>query len=614
MTTGLAPAPVQAAGDLRAGSSSRLPGLDGMRGIAILAVLTFHLNSQWLSGGFLGVDIFFVISGFLITSLLVKEHRWTGRIDLRSFWTRRARRLLPALLTVVVLTPLLAQSVQRDLLVGIGRQVFGALTFTTNWVEIAAGSDYFHATSPQLLMNLWSLAVEEQFYLLWPLVMVLLLTRVRRPLTRAAIVGGLGLTSALLMAVRLNPDAPTRVYYGTDTHLMGLMLGAALAIAFASSARAGTRSALWTRHRTRLLAAAGVTLGALLVFLDESSPLTFRGGILLASAATAVLVLGAVDRPGRLRTFLLTPSLAWIGQRSYGIYLWHWPVILLIDADQSTQSAGPAYLWSRAWAVLVTMAIADLSFRFLETPVRRHGLVGSLRALRAWVALDGPWRARLVWGSAAATIAALVLVVFTAPDRSSTEELLARNAAEVSSSAPSTPARTAPSASPAAITLPKASFTMPKGSEIDGFGDSMMVGALHGLRYYFPSIRLDAKSNRQWHDAVDIITAKGSGVRRAVVLSFGTNAGVQRDQVERVITALGPNRMIVLVTIHARFSRVTQDNQVLREIASAHPNVALADWNAALVGSTGALQPDGIHTSISGAHLYSKTIRQLLPR
>ena len=130
MTTGLAPAPVQAAGDLRAGSSSRLPGLDGMRGIAILAVLTFHLNSQWLSGGFLGVDIFFVISGFLITSLLVKEHRWTGRIDLRSFWTRRARRLLPALLTVVVLTPLLAQSVQRDLLVGIGRQVFGALTFT----------------------------------------------------------------------------------------------------------------------------------------------------------------------------------------------------------------------------------------------------------------------------------------------------------------------------------------------------------------------------------------------------------------------------------------------------------------------------------------------------
>ena len=153
-------------------TSDRLPGLDGLRALAVGAVLVFHLRATWLPGGFLGVDVFFVISGFLITTLLLRERARTGRLDLPRFWRRRARRLVPALVLVVVTSTVLARFLEPDLLVGIGRQTLGALTFTTNWLEISAGTDYFHATSPQLFMTFWSLAVEEQFYLLWPLLLL----------------------------------------------------------------------------------------------------------------------------------------------------------------------------------------------------------------------------------------------------------------------------------------------------------------------------------------------------------------------------------------------------------------------------------------------------------
>ncbi|MEO6790040.1 MAG: acyltransferase, partial [Ornithinibacter sp.] len=239
MSTSVAPptttggsVPGRAPGHVAASSDSlghgRLPGLDGLRALAILAVLAVHLDPSWLPGGFLGVDVFFVISGFLITTLLLRERAATGTLDVRAFWSRRARRLLPALLVVLPASVFLARLTEADLLVGVGRQVAGALTFTSNWVEIAAGSDYFTSTSPQLFMNLWSLAVEEQFYLLWPLA-VLLLLRVGTPMSRAGAALGLGLASALLMAALLDPASPTRVYYGTDTHLVGLMVGAATA-------------------------------------------------------------------------------------------------------------------------------------------------------------------------------------------------------------------------------------------------------------------------------------------------------------------------------------------------------------------------------------------------
>ena len=361
------------------GAAGRLAGLDGLRALAIVAVLVFHLDPSWLPGGFLGVDVFFVVSGFLITTLLVRERVTTGAIDLPGFWSRRARRLLPALLVCVPASVLLARLSEGDLLVGIERQVLGAFTFTSNWLEIGAGSDYFAATSPQLLMNLWSLAVEEQFYLLWPLAVLGLLALTRRPEVRAASALGLAVLSAALMAVRLDPDSPTRVYYGTDTHVIGLMLGAALAFGYAAPHRAWTTSTWWTAHRRQVAAAALVTLLGLMALGGEDSALTFRGGILLASVATTALVLVVIERPGRLRAVLELPPARWVGARSFGIYLWHWPVFLVIGQDLPVAPGGRTYLLTRLWCVVVTFVVADLSYRFVETPVRRHGFAGSAR-------------------------------------------------------------------------------------------------------------------------------------------------------------------------------------------------------------------------------------------
>ncbi len=594
-------------------SSGRLPGLDGLRALAVVAVIAFHLDPRWLPGGFLGVDVFFVISGLLITTLLLRERARTGRVDLRAFWTRRVRRLLPALLLVVPVAVLLARLTESDLLVGVGRQVLGALTFTSNWLEIGAGSDYFAATSPVLLANLWSLAVEEQFYLLWPLALLVLLRVVRGPGARAAVVMGLALLSALLMALRLDPDHPTRVYYGTDTHATGLMVGAALALALTAPHRAWTRTALWERHRRTLAAVSLLVLGALLLLADERSALTFRGGILLASLATATLALTVIERPGRLRSVLDLPAARWVGSRSYGLYLWHWPVVLVVGQDLPVTPGGIDYVLTRGWALLVTVAAADLSYRFVETPVRRLGFGGAFAALTRRMRSVGTRRARIAWSVVAAASLAVAVVLATAPDRTATEQLIEANEAALARAAaatsPAPGATPTPAATSATSTAVPVSWAMPAGSEIDAFGDSMLVGAKQAMEYYFPKVRLDAKSNRRWSQAPALVDARGNGLRRAVVLAFGTNFGTDEAAIERTLAAVGPDRMVVVLTVHGRYARAETDNETLRAVVHGHDNVVIADWDTALADTSGMLQSDGIHPSIRGAHLYSATVR-----
>lgn len=615
-------------------ASSRIDGLDGIRALAITAVLVFHLNAPWLPGGFLGVDVFFVVSGFLITTLLVREHEREGRIAFGRFWLRRARRLLPALVLVVTISVLIARLVSSDLLVHVGRQVAGALTFSTNWVEVAAGTSYFDQTAPQLFMNFWSLAVEEQFYLFWPL-LTLLLVRLAPARSRVGIAVGAAAVSSALMAALYLPDTDaTRVYYGTDTHLVGLMLGAALAFAWADPGLAARvrPSALGLVGRLAVPGAALVLL-TLFVLLDESHAVTFRGGILVASLATAVLVAGVLDRTGAGPTAwqrVTSNGLAqWVGVRSYSIYLWHWPVVLMVARDNPSAPGTAGHLWTRAWCVLVTLALADLTHRFVEIPFRQLGFRGVGRRVGDAL-LRSPRRTRQVVATSATTAAvALAVIVATAPDQSETARVLEANAARaarsqattppanhVSPSGVTAPATTkAPPASPAktvAKSDARPSFRMPSGPEIDAYGDSMMVGSVHALDYYFPGIRMDAQSNRRWDDALRAVKARGSANRRAVVLAFGTNAGVDEADAKAVLDALGPNRMVVLVNLMGPFARIDADNVKLDALAKGRPNVIVADWAAAVRDHPEQLQADRIHPSLKGSHLFAKTVRLAL--
>ncbi|TDE97587.1 acyltransferase [Occultella glacieicola] len=654
------PDPGDPAQALRTG---RIDGLDGVRALAIIAVLIFHLRPLSLPGGYLGVDVFFVISGFLITTLLVRELRADRRVDLRRFWTRRARRLLPALVVVVFATVSLALIAGEDLLVNIGRQVLGALTFSNNWLEIGAGSSYFNATAPQLFVNFWSLAVEEQFYLFWPLLFLVMMGITRTGRQRVGLLLALATASAVAMAVLYTPgqDA-TRVYYGTDTHAFGLMIGAALAVSAAGESANLLATRFWRRGRVVIALAALAGLIALMLWLDPDNPIAYRGGIVAAALLTAAIV-GALPGPRTVLTvvFSLRP-LAWIGERSYGIYLWHWPVILLIAAITPRVGVDTAGHWvQRALAVLVTLLIAGACYRWIENPIRELGFAEATR--RALDAIGAPGRLTLPRVGVVASLACVSMftaALATAPDRSQVEIAMADAATVVEDAgaaddgavvdpaadagptaaggsaadgtdtggaeapadepAPSggAPTETAPTESAPTETAPTEDPTQPAGvtgEQITAFGDSMLYVAAPGLTADLPGIGIDAKSNRQWPDVLAAIQAavEAGTVREYVVIAAGTNAGVRDpDLVRQALDLLGPDRSVVLVNIYGSSTWVPESNQNLADLAAEYPNVAVADWNAAATAHPEQLQPDLIHPNMDGMYLFSDVVRAAL--
>jgi peptidoglycan/LPS O-acetylase OafA/YrhL len=393
-----------------------VPGLDGLRALAVLAVIAYHEQFSWAPGGLLGVGVFFTLSGYLITSLLLGQWSADGRLHLRRFWLGRARRLLPALFVMLAVVTAWVTLADRARLAGLRGAVAAAATYSSNWYAVVQQQSYFARFAPPgPLDHLWSLAVEEQFYLVWPsllLVGMLLLRKQReggvvRPVSTARWLTlptlAMAAASALAMATLYQPGVdPTRVYEGTDTRAFGLLIGAALAMACAG------RHLERARRAGRLALDAGglaglVVIGLLIWRLGQYSPFVYRGGLVLLSAATAAVV-AAVACPGSLVGLILAwPPLRWIGVRSYGIYLWHYPVIVLT----TPANAGPD-LPRAAAQIAASVALAALSWRFIEEPVR-HGALGRLWARRRSLSRRA-WPSRLS-GTAVLAAGAAVLIV-----------------------------------------------------------------------------------------------------------------------------------------------------------------------------------------------------------
>ncbi|MGJ0202854.1 acyltransferase family protein [Leucobacter sp. gxy201] len=412
-------------------ATARFGGLDGLRAVAVGLVLVYHLWPTLLPGGFLGVDVFFAISGFLITSLLLRELDARGRIGLINFWRRRARRLLPALALVLLVCTSLARLVGGDILVSIGKQIAGASFFVSNWVYIVLGADYFARDNPELYRNTWSLAIEEQFYIVLPL-LLLLLFRMRGRWSRAAVLLGLGSASAAWMAIMsmLGADA-TRIYFGSDTHTFGLLLGAGAAALLHRSPDAPPARRLGVMRQLGILAialAGLAVLGWLAVDLDEASPESFQGGFQLATAA-AIVVVCAITRPGAWagRALDILP-MRWVGERSYGIYLWHWPLLIVFGAA----FAGALEPWvTGVFTFAVTIALAALSYSYVEQPIRSLGLRATLKKLCTFKISTR--RNRTVAAVLAAllvvTVPATAYTIATAPSLSTAAEAIARGQA-----------------------------------------------------------------------------------------------------------------------------------------------------------------------------------------
>lgn len=627
-------------------------GLDGLRAIAAGLVLVFHLLPGH-GAGFIGVDVFFVLSGFLITALLAREWSATGAIAYGRFWTRRFRRLVPAVVVASLGSAALALAVGGDALVDLGRQVFGSLSATYNWVEIARGGSYFDAANPRLLTNMWSLALEQQFYLLWPLLLAAILRmgkRAPRILAALAIAGG----SATWHA-HLAPGDITRAYIGTDSHLWGLMFGAALAFlvpgALGQMDRAG-RPAAWLWGIAGWLGLAGILLIGLAM---PDGPWLYPWGMIAASAF-AVPIIRAMFAdvreigPARLLAGLLGGRvLTWLGERSYGIYLWHWPLATLLYYSQPRLSPALGALV----VIPASIALAALSFSYVEQPVRTRGLRG------AWVA----WRDRISSSPAPAALARLIAplllvgaaswAIAIAPPVSSAERAVSAGQAAPAAGSqdqddsprpkdnpadPPTPSPTEPTVSETAEPPasedeveergeeargdesgddPQGESGAIVGSEVTVIGDSVTAAGQAALDARLPGVYVDAEVSRSVRVAPQILKdlAERGQLRSYVVIALATNGNIRPQDSQAILDAIGPDRTLILVTGFgtARTTWIGEANAEIQRIAAEHPDrVRIADWASAIADHTDLLAGDSIHPGRQGAEIYADTIVRAL--
>ena len=394
-------------GALRADSIGYMPGLDGLRALAVFAVIAYHLNAAWAPGGLLGVSLFFVLSGYLITNILLKQRERSGRIDLKDFWLRRARRLLPALFVMLAGVVSWIEIFMPERMEALKQEIISAVCYTSNWYLILHQVSYFERFGPPSpLGHLWSLAVEEQFYLIWPLLLGFSLRYAprRKWIIRGTVAAALA--SAAAMALIYIPGSdPSRVYYGTDTRAFGLLVGAVLAMVLPG----GRIAADLSGKKSRILDAAG-SMGLLIIIImigktNQYQPFLYQGGLMLFSIATACVIAALTRTEGWLSRFFGWGPLRWLGECSYGIYLWHYPVIVLTSPTVNTE--GPDLLRS-LWQIGISIILAALSRYLIEEPIR----YGRRRRLRNHAPVRPLWRRSLTYGgriSCSLLLIALVL-------------------------------------------------------------------------------------------------------------------------------------------------------------------------------------------------------------
>jgi peptidoglycan/LPS O-acetylase OafA/YrhL len=571
------------------------PGLDGLRALAVAGVFLYHARIDWLPGGFLGVDLFLVLSGYLITSLLLAEWERFRRVDLRRFWLRRARRLLPAVVVVILAALVAAAALAPDDFARTRGDAISSLLYVTNWHLIAASHSYFETVGrPSLLQHLWSLAVEEQFYVLWPPVLVLGLGFLgRRGIGGLAVAGVAGSTA--LMWLLYDPERdPSRVYYGTDTRAATLLVGALLALAWPALARLRVPRA----GALVELAGAAALVAVVVVFrrAHDYDPGLYRGGM-LAFAACAAVVVAALARDGsRLGALLGREPLRWLGVRSYGIYLWHWPVLALTRP-------GVDVPWRGAWLVpaqaAVVVALAALSYRFVEQPIRTGALQRRLAAR--------PGALRRTGLGATAAFAALLAALFAAPAPPAHPVL--------SYAAPVVPLLPIVSLPPAPDPLPivhprprPRPAPTPRDEPVLAVGDSVMLGCSDALRQALGRrLRVDAVVGRQATDIVARLAAYRArgALPRTVVVQLGDNGPAWYADLVRLRETLAGTARVVLVNVRVDRSWQGEVNQELRRFVSTWRTARIADWYG---HSSDRVLQDGVHPTPQACTTYASLV------
>jgi peptidoglycan/LPS O-acetylase OafA/YrhL len=630
-----------------------MPGLDGLRAIAVLAVIAYHLGFGWAPGGLLGVAVFFTLSGYLITDLLLGQW-WNGRMSLGNFWIRRARRLLPALFVMLVVVTAWITIADPDQLDKLRGAVISSALYVNNWWLIDQHVSYFaRFAPPSPLGHLWSLGVEEQFYLVWPWLLILGLRLIKEPASSrgirprlALVTMGLATASAILMAVLYHPGFDsTRVYDGTDTRAFGLLFGAALAMVWPSR-QLTTNVTVGARRILDALGVVGLIVIAILIWrTNDYSPFLYQGGMVLLSIATVFVIAAIVHPAARLGPVMGWKPLRWIGVRSYGIYLWMFPIIVLTTP---TVTAG-VNLFRAALQVAASIAVAALSWKFIEEPIR-HGALG-----RLWGRIrSGEWKpkaqssqVRVALGVGAATLLLACVGLagaappthmgfLTAQDSNADAQAALTGGTIVKTTTATTPVSGVPAHGTSC-------------RSVVHIGDSTSEGLVS--HDYLPK-RSDRIEARYAHEGVRrehmeisgatsiVETLPGGTNAQAVargliddgydgcwVLALGTNDAADvfvgssvelSTRIDRMMSVIG-DQPVMWVNVKSLVgsgpyaqSNLDQWNSALEDACSKYPNMRIFDWASTAKDSW--YIPDGIHYTSQGYKARARLIADALSK
>jgi peptidoglycan/LPS O-acetylase OafA/YrhL len=622
-----------------------LRGLDGLRAIAVIAVLLFHADVSWVQGGYLGVDLFFVISGFLITGLLADQCQRQNTGLLAPFYWRRAKRLLPAAWLMIAGVVAAASLFAADALPRLRSDALASFFYVTNWGLIARDISYFESTGrPPLLMHLWSLAIEEQFYLLWAPLVLWGLPRLGRG--RMAIVTVvLALASAAWMAVMsarigylADQTDPSRLYFGTDTHGFALLFGAALGLLWQPHRQTKRRGKRISTGRAWQPLAAGLTaLAAMLALfglLYEQTSWLYPWGFLLSAAVSVVLIVAATHPGSAFGLWLDQRVMRWIGERSYGIYLWHWPIFMLTRPDIDLPALPPAVV--ACGRIALVIAVAALSYTWVESPIRQ-GLLERLWRNRHMLGPSGfAWRrgaalsagvlvtfsaaAMLLHTPARSTLApdvraafdANVIDIFGEPDASpirNTQDTL-----DTPNASPNTPqpvAYTPQQPAPPPPALPEQpGATRYTGEDLTALGDSVLLGSSRLLKATLKGVDVHATVGWQaFHVLKEVQALNQAGQLRPVVLvHLGTNGYVTETLLRQILSELVSAKRVLLVNNHAPRRWMNANNALFQRVAADDPHVVLVDWHQISSGNRRFFVSDDVHLTLQGQRAFIEAI------
>ena len=619
-----------------------VPGLDGLRALAVVAVIVYHANHQWLGGGFLGVEVFFVISGYLITLLLIAERERAGTVSLSNFWLRRARRLLPALFTLLLGTTMYCAVFDRDRLGMLRGDVIAGAFYISNWFQIWSGSSYTSAFAFAPLRHLWSLVVEEQYYIVWPLVMFVLLRRLRpKTLPKLAVVFTTVAIAIAAWSIYLYHAGPIDtfektphqfmslfghrilrvdfLYLGTVSRASGLLLGAALAAVWRPWAirrgRAGTNA-----NGLDLLGATSlVALGFMfwkfreVVSVADSGTegydLLYRGGFFAVGIATIIAIAMVTHPRSRLGKYVIgSPIFVWLGKRSYGLYLYHWTIFQAYRKNAGNSLEVREFIALMA----ITIVITEASYQFIETPIRKGVATAKWREWRARGGRVSPPIAVMLGTLALVPVFSVVKMAGATVIADDITASLNDNEGAVTHIATTTSTVAGVTTTIPAVTT----TTLPKGKiDVLAVGDSVMLGSAKKLSSY--GITVDAAKNRQVLEGLQIFNYYKSTNELGdnVVIHLGTNGITKAATYERLLRPLANvKRVIVLTNRIPGHAAEKLNNEVINAMPVNHPNITILDWYAMSKPHPEWFGSDGIHPNAVGQDNYVALILQALGR